>query len=491
MAFEQLGPTFVKLGQLLATRPDLIPAEYVEEFTKLHDQVKPVDFAEIKGVIENQFGEISSVFEWLDEKPIASASIAQVHHARLIGGIDVVVKVRRPGIVEIINNDLNVLYTIAGLLEKYVPETKVFGPTTIVDEFFKTLELETNFVVEANNMKRFSANFKDQTDIKIPKVYEDFSGEQVLVMETIKGVPLARLESGKHPEFNKELIVRNGLKAFFKMVFRDRFFHGDLHAGNFFILPDNQIGLVDFGVVGRLSQNVTSAIADMLVALAQEDYESLAYAYVELAPYAESVDVDVYARDLRDLIAPYYGLSFRNVNAGRLLMDSAKLAAKHGLQVPSELMLFFKAIVTVEGMGRTIIEDFDVLQFALEFATEIVSAKYDPQKISKDLFVLAKDSTSLLYSLPRQIKQLLRKVNNSEHAWKIKIDQIEDLRRAVETGSNLIFLGLIVAGLIMSAAISINFKDGAEILGLPIFSLTCVVLAIFTGSLAVYNYMKK
>ena len=361
MCFEELGPTFVKLGQLLATRPDLVPPEFVEEFKKLQDQVKPLSYSEIKNVVDHQFGNQGEVFKEFSEQPYAAASIAQVHPAILKDGTEVVVKIQRPGIREVIDDDVSILYMIADLLQKNFEELKVFNPVGIVDEFFRTLELETNFVVEANNIRRFAENFKNEPQIVIPKVYLEYSGRNVLVMEKLEGEPLHSLRDIEDAE--KEKVIKSGIHAFFKMVFKHGLFHGDLHAGNMFILPNQKIGLIDFGVVGRLGSKTTDSIAAMFVALATEDYERLAYEYIDLAPYDERINGDQFARDLRSLIAPYFGLTLKNVNLGHLLMDSTSIAARHHVKVPSELMLFFKAIVTVEGMGRQVIPDFDLLPY--------------------------------------------------------------------------------------------------------------------------------
>ena len=362
MAFEELGPTFVKFGQLLATRPDLVPEDVVEEFKRLHDNVAGVPFDEIQQVLERQFGaSITTVFREIDPNPLAAASIAQVHRATLNDGTPVVVKVQRPGVARIIRDDVHILYFLADLLNRYVPELRPYNPHAIVDEFFKTLELETNFIVEANNIRRFIDNFRNDPTIKIPHVYLEYSGNEVLVLEALQGVPLSHKRSFAQDGVDRDMVMRTGIRAYFKMVFRDGLFHGDLHAGNLFIMPDNRLGLIDFGIVGRLNRRTQDAIANMFVSLYSEDYERLAYEYVELAPYNDKIDVDEFARDLQALLAPYFGLSMKNVNLGLLLMRSTAVAAKHHLTLPAELMLFFKSVVTVEGMGRMIADDFDLL----------------------------------------------------------------------------------------------------------------------------------
>lgn len=492
MAFEQLGPTFVKFGQLLATRPDLVPEDVVEEFKKLHDQVQAVPFAHLQKVLERQFGaDISTVFREIDPNPLAAASIAQVHRAVLIDGTSVVVKIQRPGIAAIIRDDVDILYFLAELLNSYVPESRVYNPQAMVDEFFRTLELETNFIVEANNIRRFTENFKTDQTIKIPHVYFEYSGREVLVLEALQGVPLSHKGALTQEGVNPKALMTAGIRAYFKMVFKDGIFHGDLHAGNLFILPDNRLGLIDFGIVGRLNRRTQDSIANMFVALYSEDYERLAYEYVDLAPYNDQVDIDEFARDLQGLLAPYFGLSMKNVNLGLLLMRTTGVAAKHRLMLPAELMLFFKSIVTVEGMGRIIAKDFDLLSYALEFASELVKLKYEPKRIRDDFINVARDSADLLYELPRQVKHLVRKLNHPDFAVRFSVNEMEDLKRSIETSSNIIFLGFVIGALILSGSLTLFLQRGPYLFSLPAISTLSYSLAAILGLVAFRNYIRK
>lgn len=492
LAFEELGPTFVKLGQLLATRPDLVPEEYVVEFSKLHAQVLPLSFDVIEQVIQSELGtEGRAKFVSIEPVPLGSASIAQVHRAKLVSGEDVVLKVQRPGILQTINEDLGVLFFLAELLEKYVPETKLFSPVAIVEEYFKSLELETNFVVEANNIRRFQNNFAGDDQIKIPKVYLDLTSEKILVMEMMSGVPITDPEAFLQPDVDPHEIVKKGYKIYLKMVFIDGLFHGDLHAGNFFVIPQNKIGLIDFGMVGRLNPKTQSAIANMLFALAKEDYERLAYEYVDLAPFTDQVNVDLFAKELRELIAPYFGLTLKNVNMGKLLMTSASIAAKHRLKVPSELMMYFKSLVAIEGLGRTILKEFDFLQYSLEFASELVRMQLDPQKLAHELTQVARESKNLLHALPRQLHFLLRKINSPEHDFKFRLAGLTQLTKSFESSFKLLFLGIIISTLILSGSLMVAHPSGELVLGLPAISVLFYSIAAALGLIAFINYIRN
>jgi ubiquinone biosynthesis protein len=493
ICFEELGPTFVKLGQLLASRPDLIPESYCKEFSKLHDQAQALPFEKIKQVLDEEFGDqLSQIFQNFDPNPLGSASIAQVHKAWLRSGQEVVIKVQRPGILQIINDDLNVLYFLAELMEKYLPESRLFNPLGVVDEFFKTLELETNFVVESNSLRRFAENFASDPQVIIPKVYPELVTEKVLVMDSLQGIPLTHPKALEQVGVVPEEIVRIGLHAYLKMVFIDGVFHGDLHAGNFFILPENKVGLIDFGIVGRLNMKTQTSIASMLIALSKEDYERLAYEYIELAPFSEHVDVDVFARDLRNLMAPFYGLTFKNVNPGKILMSSATVAAKHSLILPSELLLFFKSIMAVEGLGRLVMHDFDFLSFAQKFAQDLLSKTNPQEKWNQELQQIGRESRSLLRNLPRQMHFLLKKINSPHHSLKLSLQGLEEMRRSFESSMNLLFLGLLIAALILSGSLLMLTPLAVpSTLGLPTMSFIFFAFAGFLSLFATLNYFKK
>ncbi len=438
----------------MATRPDLIPKSFCNEFKKLHDQVPAAPFSVIEQTLRDHFDcDLKTIFDSIDEVPIGAASIAQVYKAVLKNGEHVVVKVQRAGIEEVVAEDLSVLFRLSELMEKYLPETRNYSPIRIVEEFRRHIEFETNFVVEANNIRRFAENFAEEPNIHIPKIYSEFTGRRVLVMEEVLGIPLSHKNALAQEGIDAEVVLRRGLHAYLKMVFRDGLFHGDLHAGNLFIMPNNKIGLIDFGVVGRLKASTQSAIAVLLMALYDEDYEYFATTYMDLAPFSEKVDVDAFARDLQDYIAPYFGMTLSQVNVGRLLMESTTVAARHGLKLPPELLLFFKSITTIEGMARILMTDFDFLATSMEFAREIVLEKAQPQQWVNDLTLISRDLKLLAWPLPRQLRQLFRRWSQPEHAIRIEWVAQEELRRSLITASQKIFLALIVAALLISSSI--------------------------------------
>ena len=490
LAFEQLGPTFIKLGQLLASRPDLIPETWAREFRKLQTQVSPCEFGEIEQVLNEHFKtSLTNIFSDFNQQPFAAASIAQVHKARLRNGDHVVVKIQRPHIERIIQEDLDVLHTLAEALEKYVEETRLYSPVNIVKQFAKSLKLETNFIVEANNMRRIRKNFKDEEKIKIPFLYQELSGRKVLVMEEIHGLPLSSPQALEQSNINREEILKIGLNGYLKMIFTHGLFHGDLHPGNILVLSNNQLALIDFGVVGRLGRQTQLSIASILTTLVNEDYDRLAYEYLDLTPYAGHIDVDKLAHDLRDLIAPYYGLTLQDVNLGKILMSSATVAAQHRLTLPSELILFFKSLISTEALGRLLAKDFDFLSHYMSFVQPLMRTHYSTSKIGKDLAYTVRDVNALLSHLPRQLRQVLRRLNNPNLAIKMQVRELYFLKRSIDNSANIIFLGLVIGSCILGA--SALYVADMMAARTPTFSLIGYGIAAVLGLVAFVNYIKK
>ncbi len=478
ISFEELGPTFIKLGQLLASRPDVIPPDYVNEFRKLQDQIPPIPFVEIEKILNQQYpAGYKKIFKEFSEECIGSASIAQVHRAVLNDDTPVVVKIQKPGIAETIEDDTRILQLLADLCEQYLPESRIFNPVGMVNEFTRSISLETNFVVEANNIKRFQENFADTPQVKVPNVFLEFSGPKILVMEELIGKPMSHPEAFEQDGLNRGALMQVGLKAYFSMVFRDGLFHGDLHAGNIFVLSDNRLGFIDFGMVGRLSRKTQSAIAAMFMALLTEDYDRLAYEYIEMAPFNNQTDRQALAQDLRSILSPFFGLTLKEVNMGKLLLESSKVAAKHHVVLPSELMMFFKSMVTIEGLARMVQEDFDMLPFIKEYAKDLLKSKVTTTELFSDVSFQLKEWSSLIESVPKELKTHLRKINQPDYSKTVEIKNVKEIQQTVYQTGRLIFVGIVISSLVIAGAMTIDLESAQEIYGLPVFSLSLYGLA--------------
>jgi ubiquinone biosynthesis protein len=473
LAFEELGPTFVKLGQLLSTRPDLVPEAYIDEFTKLQDNVLPLPFETVRAAIERELGKqtVDDHFASLSPSPLAAASIGQVHEAVLKTGEKVVVKVQRPEIQKLIETDVSLLAFLAGLLEKYVPESQVIRPRVIVNEFFRTLSFELDFAVEANNMIKIAQNMATIPEIVIPKVYRHLSTGKVLTLQRLEGVRVNDLKAMDAAGIDRKEVVRIGTRAFFKSIFIDGIFHGDLHGGNLFVLPGNKLGIIDFGIVGRLSEKSRDRLANMVMSLMTEDYENLCYQYAELSDSGPSVDFESFQREVRNTLAPYMGLSLKEVNAGKILIEATKVATKFNIKVPGDWMLVFKAILTIEGMGRTLDPDFDLMASGQELVKDLVKNQYSLQRLSKDFMWVAKDVAALMQILPRQIRWMFRKFNSDDFAFEIKSPNLEEIRAQLDLNSRRQTLTFIAIGLFIASSLALNFTGGRMIGAYPVISV--------------------
>lgn len=432
MAFEELGPTFVKLGQLLSTRSDLVPEAICEEFKKLQDQVASVPFSTTRSFLEQEWAtQISAIFSEFEDVPMAAASIAQVHGGVLLTGEKVAVKIQRPDVERQIQADIAILRGMAELMERYVPESRPFNPTGLVEEFFRSIVQELDFHVEANNMRRIRGNLSEVKAVVVPKVFTQWSNRRVLVMERLSGVRFSNREAILKKGFSPKDIAEAGSDAFFSMVMRDGLFHGDLHAGNILVLDDGRIGLLDFGIVGRLSRRVQDGIITMFLSIIDEDYETLASEYVFLCKPAGRIQISEFQKDLMDAVSPYVGMSLGSVNVGQLLLRSTSIAVRHKLRVPRELMLLFKALLTIESLGRDLEPDFDILKIGHKLARQLITTRYSKDRLLREVLVLGRDAFELAESFPRQMRLFLRRWSEQDFALTIQNRDTARLARAV------------------------------------------------------------
>ncbi len=487
-SFEELGPTFVKLGQLLSTRPDLLPEAFIEEFTKLQDDVQPLPFSVVRETVERELKRsLSDAYASFDEKPLAAASIGQVHQAVLHTGELVVVKFQRPEIEKIIEVDVSLLAFLAGLLEKYVPETRIFSPKIVVDEFFRTLSYELDYVVEANNMSKIAENMASFPEVVIPKVYKQLSTGRVLTLERFDGIRVNDLKALDAAGVDRRAVVQAGARAFFKAVIIDGLFHGDLHGGNLFVLPGNKLGIIDFGIVGRLSEKSRGQLASMVMSLLTEDYENLCYQYAELGSAGPSIDFDQFQREVRNTLSPYLGLALADLNLGKILIEATKIATRYDIRVPGDWMIVFKAILTMEGMGRTLDPEFDMVGEGQVLIADLVKNQYSLQRISRDLLWVAKDVTSLLQTLPRQIRWMFKKFNSNDFAFEIKVPELEGVRRQLDSNSKRVGTSVLAAGMWIAGSVALQYPDSNRILEYP---AAAVVFLSFAFILSLRSLLK-
>lgn len=469
MAFEELGPTFIKLGQVLATRPDLIPMSLVEELRHLQDRVPPFPGADAQREIEQQLGKpVGELFARFDPSPLAAASIAQVHRATLKDGTEVVVKVRRPNLEAQIARDLDVLSSLAGLLEDNVPESRQFSPRAIADEFRRSIWREIDLTREARNIERFARNFRGDRTIHVLRNYPELSSKAVLTLEFIDGIKASDVAALEAAGIDRADLARRGVEFVVKQIFQHGFFHADPHPGNIFVLRDGRIAPIDMGMMGQLDRELRDALLELLVGVLLGDGGKIVGLFRRLELVDESADLGALRRDAQEMIDAYNELPLEEVDIGAFIAELFEVLARHHVLVPPELLLTGKALATVEGVARILDPRLDPMQAMRPLVLRSYLERLaDPRFLARDAIRAGEDTVAMLATLPRE----LTAIATSLRAGRLKITTEiagharAELERA--RSANRIALSLMVSALIVGSAILLAAGGGPSILGLP------------------------
>jgi len=487
MMFEDLGPTFIKLGQVLACRPDMLPLEYSREFLKLTDSVSAFPSAEAKKIIEEDLkAPINALFNSFDDIPVAAASIAQVHRATLLDGSEVMVKIQRPNIYRIIERDISIMRWLAQLIETQVPELRPYNVPGIVEEFARTIKRELDFFIEASNAVQLRKNFEHSTVLHVPRVYSEISGKRVLVLEEVKGIRIDDIERLDKEGYNRKNIAQKGGAAFFKMVLQDGFFHADPHPGNMFVLSDGRLGLVDFGIMGRVTEENRAHFATIFLALADHDYDELVRQYVDMGFLSEeSVNVEIFQQemkeDLVEFLEPYYIMQAKQIDFSAYIDRITRILLRHRLKLPSNMYLMDKALITLEGILKQIDPEFNYFESAKPYVADLLRRRRNPFRT----FITAKKDMAELIDvvalLPKQLRTAFRKITRGEMRVNIHIEELSHLIRDIDRSSNRLAFSVITAAIIIASSIIIHSAQGPLLFGLPMFGLIGYVLAAVLG----------
>jgi ubiquinone biosynthesis protein len=482
MALEQMGPTFVKLGQVLATRVDLFAPEWIAEFEKLQTSVPPVPFADVLPEIMEALGGRSphDVFVDLEERPHAAASIAQVHRARLPDGTAVVLKVRRPGIRPKIEADLRILAALASAAQGELPELQRFQPVEVVVQFGKSLAREMDLAVEARNQERFARNFADEPEILIPRIHWDFTGPSMNVQQYVEGVPGNDLELVDRTGLDRKVLARRGASAVLKMILVDGFFHADPHPGNVFYLPGNRLCLIDFGMVGRLSDERRDQIVDLLGALARRDDQDMMSVLLDWTGEAK-VDEARLATDLGDLVFNYEHLPLKDIHLGQLLSDITAIMREHSIVMPADLTLLFKALITLEGLGRQLDPDFHLIGHLDPFVRGVIMDRNQPGAVARRAQKGVAGALASIAGVPADLSRLLRDARRGRLTIELDMKRLDRFGHQLDHSANRLTVGVVTAALIVGSSIVMTVRGGPELFGLPLFGLIGFVVAGING----------
>ncbi|MBU8894653.1 AarF/ABC1/UbiB kinase family protein [Corallococcus sp. H22C18031201] len=452
MLLADLGPTFIKLGQVLSTRADLLPAEYVEELSTLQDHVEPIPLAEVHAQIRGSLGkDASELFAQIDPTPLAAASIAQVHRAVTLEGEEVVVKVQRPGIAAQIDSDLGVLRSLARLLEAVVEETGVYTPSGIVDEFDRAIHEELDFVNEATNVRAFLENHRERPYLKIPRVYSELSSRTVLTLEFIRGV---KVNPAQLSDAVRKQLAQNIVEASFRQLFDDGLFHGDPHPGNILLMEDHRLALLDFGVVGRLTRPMQETLVMLCLAVALKDSDSVARILYRVGVPDARANLVGFRNDIEGILGQHLPTTLGQVDARTLLRDLLDLAVKYRIRIPKEYALLSRASISTEGMLRGLYPELNILEVALPYAKELLAGRYDPTQLQGGLMRTLLRFQSLAQDLPTQLSQILLDLESGKFSVNVRAEQFDKLNENLRSAAVIAFLGLCACGFIVGAFIA-------------------------------------
>ena len=456
---EDLGPTFVKLGQLLSTRPDLLPESYVNELAGLRDDVRPFPFDQVEKILREEYGRpASEVFASVDPIPVASASISQVHRAVLRDGRTIALKVRRPEIVKVVQADLDIIKNLAQLLERRLPMLAPYRPVGLAREFERTLKRELDFSAERRTMQRCRIQFASDPTAHIPAVFEEFSTSRVIAMEFIDGVAINDLEGIRALGANPTDIAVTGARILLKQIFELGFFHADPHPGNLRVLPGGVIAPLDYGMFGRLDGVTRERIADLLIGLLAQDTDRVLRALDGLDVRGEPLDPRGFHRDLGELVASYSELNLKTIALGPLLRELIGFVRTHHLHIPPELVLLVRALVTIEGVGRHLDPQFDIARELEPFLRTLAARRFHPYRILSQTIRTTEDLRRIATLLPDLLSQSLDSIKRGEMRVHFDLHGFGRLVRQLTRASNTLAVGIIIAGLFVASALVL--RDG-------------------------------
>jgi ubiquinone biosynthesis protein len=484
-SLEELGPTFVKLGQVLSTRSDLLSPNWISELERLHSDVAPVSFDELLPQVEKALGRSPfDVFADVESEPHAAASIAQVHRAKLPSGIPVVLKIRRPGISAKIAADLRILDHLANLIEHEMPEARRYAPVQVVAQFRRSLERELDLAIEARHVDRFARNFADDPHILIPKVYWDFTSSLMNVQEYVAGIRGTDLPAIAAADLDRKVLAARGSDAVLKMILVDGFFHADPHPGNVLYLPGNRIALIDFGMVGRLSALRRRQMVDLLAGIVRQDDEAMLEVLLDWTG-EHGVDEVQLAADVGELAFDFADTELKDLRIGALLQRVAALLREHAILLPPDLTLMFKALISLEGLGRQYDPEFRLVDRVRPFLDRALSERYQPAVALRRGQATLANAFGLVTTVPRDLARLIKDARRGRMRVDLDLKRLDSFGDRLDNTIDRVTIGIMTASLVIGSSIVMTVGSGPTLFGVPVLTLLGLLgyLIAFVNSL--------
>lgn len=463
MVFEELGATFVKLAQVLSDRPDILPEALIKEFQKLQANVPAFEFSDVKKTIQSETGkQIDEIYDYFDENVIGSASIGQVHRARLKTGEEVVVKIQRPGVKELVETDLRLLTEFVKRSEAYFEKHGITNLIDIVKTFEKTMQKEMDYNHEARNIEQFRLYYKKKKNFYVPRAYKDYTTEKVLVIEYAEGCKITNLQQLRSWNLNLEKVAENGMHIYLTQIFEHGFFHADPHPGNIIIKKNGTICLIDFGMVGKLMKRDKYAIAGIFIGMAQKNPEKMATNLRKLAFSHNIKDRRIFENDVNEIIEDFASLDVSEGSMADLLPRLQKLVYDYKMQMPGSMFLILRALAILEGIGKTVHPKLNIYDFLKPYGAKIIKEQYSVENISEEIIDRVFQFNNFVRNFPIELNEVLKNVHEGKLHIEVENKQNEKLTKKIDQASNRFFLSMIIAALIIASALTMNIEIHSE-----------------------------
>jgi ubiquinone biosynthesis protein len=478
----ELGPTYIKFGQVLSTRADLLPPEFLRELAHLQDHAPIEDYATIRAIMQEELQRpLSTLFAHIDPVPLAAASIAQVHQATLVEGQEVVVKVQRPHISRVIAADLDILRDLARLAERYLPDLHPLHPVGLVEEFARAISHELDFRHELHNLERCAKNFADDPTVYIPTAYPALTTSHVLTMEYVRGTKITAQKELRQTGLDLKVVATNGANALLKQIFIHGFFQGDPHPGNLQVLEDNVIVILDYGMFGAIDPETREHLALLLLGIAGRDADKIVRALVELEVMVPDMNRGRLRREIAALVETYLAVPLEHLNLTAMLEDVLRMIRQHGLQVPPEFLLLLRALGTAESVGCELDPEFNIMQHLQPFAEQLVLERYNPRYLLRKFSHTSEEVEELLLLLPTAITQIIQKLRRGELHLGFEVQQLDRLIHEFDTASNRLTLAIILAASIIGSSLIMQTKMPPLLMDYPVLGMLGFVISGVLG----------
>ena len=495
MAAEDLGPTFVKLAQILSNRPDIIPEGLVKEFEKLQDRVAPFEYEKAKRIIERETDmKIEDLFEWFDEKPLASASIGQVHKAKLKTGEVVVVKVQRPEVAEIIDRDMQIIKDVVHRADRYLKKQGVLQADEAVRTFERSMQKELDYRNEARNIERFRTTYKFRTDFYIPMVYRQYSTDKVLIMEYVEGCKITDMEQLKKWGIDPKMIVERGMDIYLTMIFEFGYFHGDPHPGNILVREDGTIIILDFGMIGQLMKKDKYAFAGIFISMSRNDPREMANSMMKLAVEHNITDMRQFVYDLNDLIEDYAYLDVSESSIQDVIQRLQKIMYEYKITVPTGIFIIFRAFAILEGIGKKMHPEFRTYDFIKPYGQRLVTEQLKPENLAEEANSRFNTLSSMLNTFPTELKNIMQKTTRGKLHFEVELQGYGYALKKWDSITNRLSITYIICALMMASSIALLPNYSAEMryyYGINAWSFCGYSIAGFLFIILTYTIIRR